>query len=181
MTAWKNFERRVAQLLRGKRIPRGADYSASLPDVIAKSEVIPSNKDGLIFAECKYSQNAPIVGKILSDLKDKRYVILKDQSNGELFIFTSLKNIHRLGDPTKIDIKPTEEVKKLPRYIYKHLEQCIGYTNFKTNKKFNPLMINLILGIDSYKNILPIVCMAEANKKDSICYTNLSCLFTFHL
>jgi len=66
MTAWKDLERTVAKKFGGYRIPRGGDFSESLPDVVADvTKLFPlANKvDAAFVVECKYRQNQPWINK----------------------------------------------------------------------------------------------------------------------
>ena len=85
MTAWKDLERTVAKKLGGYRIPRGGDFSESLPDVISDvCNLFPlANKIPAGFlVECKYRQSQPWIDKY-KELKKSSgfdlqpYVILK--------------------------------------------------------------------------------------------------------
>lgn len=66
MTPWKDLERTVAKKFSGYRIPRGGDFSESLPDVIADvSKTFPllSKGPSAFSIECKYRQNQPWINK----------------------------------------------------------------------------------------------------------------------
>lgn len=84
MTAWKDLERTVAKKFGGYRIPRGGDFSESLPDVVADvTKLFPlANKvDAAFVVECKYRQHQPWISKYKSIKKEEfpsaEYCILK--------------------------------------------------------------------------------------------------------
>lgn len=84
MTAWKDLERTVAKKFGGYRIPRGGDFSESLPDVVADvTKLFPlANKvDAAFVVECKYRQHQPWIGKYKNIKKEefasRDYCVLK--------------------------------------------------------------------------------------------------------
>jgi hypothetical protein len=84
MTAWKDLERTVAKKFGGYRIPRGGDFSESLPDVVADvTKLFPlANKvDAAFVVECKYRQHQPWINKYKTikkeEFSNRDYCVLK--------------------------------------------------------------------------------------------------------
>lgn len=174
--AWKNMERRVAKALQGTRIPRGANFSSSLPDVISDSSVTIPRSEGLILTECKHSQTNPWVDKI-SKAYDGRLLTIKEKD--EQYLFFKLEDIYLLSGTDRY--RKAEQIKgKVPKYIKDHLEQSRKYIKTITTDIVLKAVIQSKTGITNIKSYLPIVCIAKKHKEFKLACVSLSDLFAFY-
>ena len=123
--AWKVLERLVAKKLGGQRILRGYDYSASLPDVVAPSEIlgIPGRQ---ILVECKHSKHQPFLEYMRPVLEgNKNTAATITSSNRDTFLFWDFANTGKL-----LPIKAEQFCidRKIPRYLLDYYEQSANYT-----------------------------------------------------
>lgn len=79
---WKNLERRTAVALKGERLVRGADFSASEPDVVSRSFVVDAKS---------YARHAAV--GLYRSCKEK----YAEQLNGRTFLLV-LHERRRSGD-----------------------------------------------------------------------------------
>jgi len=180
---WKAAERFIATVLKGFRIPRGANFSKSLPDVVADSSLTIARSKGLIFAESKYSINNPWVGKIKSLTEGKPIVRIKsgDTTVNDL-VFFDLKDISIITSPKTINaLEPKQICKKFPSYIVKHYEQSKDYIEIVKNDPITVASVKALCNIDPLTvPILPIVVLAEKNKSFRTAYTHVDALRAFY-
>jgi len=167
---WKGHERFVAKSLGGHRIPRGANFSRSLPDVVADSSLSLPNTKGLIFAECKYSVNNPWV-RLISDIYDNDVIIVPGIHDSDPFlIMFELSDISKLFNYRN---KHTKKYKKqIPDYITAHLQQSCEYLDSVTADPVTKASLEVITGLNILLPKLPIVVMAEKGKSFRLAYTS---------
>ena len=174
--AWKALERNVAKAVQGHRIPRGADFSDKLPDVIASADKTIARAEGGIFAECKHSKSNPWVTYI-DELYDGR---LLSAGNGEdTIILLSLTDIHLLSNP-KGYITATPVDKKVPGYMYDHITQSRSYIAKCKEDIVLKAVIRQMTGLSKLDAELPIVVMAQKYKSFRLCYVSLIDLLNFY-
>lgn len=176
--AWKGHERYVAKALQGHRIPRGANFSDSLPDVVANASHSLARAEGVIYAECKHSQNSPWV-RYISDIYDGK--LLSITGRGQKFIFFELSDIHLLSDSTRHNRAIPLE-KTVPKYLLDNLEQCRGYTP-DTLQDMDMIMAASLMQWTGSKEILkalPIVVMAQKHKSFRLAYTSSTDLLKYY-
>jgi len=179
---WKAHERFVAKALQGKRIPRGANFSRSLPDVIADASLsIPGTK-GLIFAECKYSINNPWVS-LISDIYKNKLIIVPVQSRDCFTKSTEEPSLilFELGDIKELNTYPflkdsykklQQFNKKVPDYILNNLTQSRDYLQTVVLDPVTKASIQAITNLDILLPKLPIVVIAEKSKSFRLAYTS---------
>ncbi len=172
---WKAHERYVAKTLQGKRIPRGANFSRSLPDVIADSSLsIPGSK-GLIFAECKYSISNPWVGLISDIYKNKLISIPGNKPSDPYLILFELDDIKELSHypVLKTSDKAFQSYKKkIPDYINNNLIQSREYLQSVLLDPVTKASLQAITNLDILLPKLPIVVIAEKSKSFRLAYTS---------
>lgn len=165
--SWKNLERHVAKILTGQRIPRGANFSRSLPDVVAQAKYSIARADGMIYAECKYSCKNTWVPKFEALWNGKLLQIPSPKFN---YIFFPLTEIHLLSDPTRY--KNAITVKgRIPKFITSHIEQSRYYVEECRNNPITRVSINAIAGMSPTLPVLPIVVLAKKGKQFRLAYT----------
>jgi hypothetical protein len=175
--AWKHLERYVAKFLGGERIPRGANFSDSLPDVVASTKPFFKDTDGLIFVECKHSKNQPWIDYIQSIYKGEIVVAGANTSN-PLVLF-ELEDIHLLLDFT-YDSDITILDRLVPAYMQSHLSQVQDYIlQFQKDKKLQYTILesaNILLS----NSELPLVVMAKKHSSFRLTYVALNSLYDFY-
>jgi len=174
--AWKGHEKFVAKALLGTRIPRGADFSDRLPDVVAASSKTVARTEGMIFAECKHSQRNPWVTYIESIYDGK---LLRAGEGDETILLFELKNIHLLSDPTRYTRAKALD-KKVPKYMYDHIEQSKGYIDIVKSDIVLTAVVRQMTGLSSISSELPIVVMAQKHKSFRLAYVALNDLLAFY-
>jgi len=176
--AWKNLERHVAAVLGGKRIPRGSNFSKSLPDVLADASLSLARAEGVILAECKYSSKHPWIDQV-EEIYDGKLLSIKDKDDE--FIFFDLKDMHLLADPKRVS-KTIPLDKKLSKYILNYYEQAVSYLDLVNDDKAR-IVLEAYAGIsfNTTKPLLPIVVMAKKRKEFRLAYTKKSDLFNFYI
>ena len=172
MAAWKDLERTVAKELKGFRIPRGRDFSQSLPDVIADASYTfncPSTK-GLI-AECKYRSKQPLIDlykKQIDKATPSKYytVILKDKDNKEIYLtpLEDLKHIKSLYMHF-ITVK-----KVIPKYLTDAFKQSFDYATDLNARKRIRLQYCISSGLDPidctwFTTFIPVVVLGARREK----------------
>lgn len=177
-SSWKAHERNVAKALQGFRIPRGANFSRSLPDVVAESKHTLPGTNGVIVAECKYSYSNPWVNMIDKIYNDKPIIIRSKDLIREI-ICVELKDLYKLSSVTATTKSPVY-TKEIPKYIRENLQQCRDYIPLVLNNPLNKVTIEAITNFTFGNAILPIVCIAEKGKRFRLCYTGLLDLEVFH-
>lgn len=142
--AWKNLERYVAKYFGGKRIPRGADFGQSLPDVIAPS---PYPKGGSILVECKYSQNQPWIDLLMREAKKYDHLETVLIFKAGQFVFWDLEMSSEIlnKEHTIITLK-----RRVPGYIKENYNQCVTYLithpTFSQNIEPAPYLPMVVMG-----------------------------------
>lgn len=170
--AWKQHERDTAKALLGKRIPRGANFSRSLPDVVADS-INTLSLPGTIFAECKYSANMPWLNKYYKVIYKEQYKVFPIASVNRLLFFDlqnikSLLSLETYADDISINI---------PDYILEYLEQSEKYITKTLNSPLDCITIKSLSDIDiQHKPVLPIVCLRTKKDSTILSYTSQSFL-----
>lgn len=170
------MERTVAKALLGKRIPRGANFSDSLPDVIASSGETIARSEGLIFGECKHSKNNPWVPYIEKQYDSR---LLTAGAGDEKIVLFELNDIHLLSCPVRYRSAELIE-KKVPGYMYKHLDQARGYTQVYKEDIVLKASLTQMTGITKFICELPIVIMAKKHSSFRLCYTGVIDLLKFY-
>lgn len=125
-TAWKDLEKYTAEYLEGTRILRGANFSASLPDVVADGSVIGLTNTSIL-VECKHSKNQPFVDLLKDTLTG--FGLVKDEELGEL-LFWKFEETKELFNPSKLKdnvAKAEYFLKEVPQYIRDNYHQACGY------------------------------------------------------
>ena len=167
---WKGHERFVAKSLGGHRIPRGANFSRSLPDVVADSSVSLPGTKGLIFAECKYSVNNPWV-RLIADIYDNDVIIVPGKHTTDPFlIMFELSDISKLFNYRNKHVKKYK--KQIPDYISSHLQQSCEYLDTVMTDPVTKASLEVITGLNVGLPKLPIVVMAEKGKSFRLAYTS---------
>lgn len=175
-TNWKVLERFVAKALQGHRIPRGANFSRSLPDVIADSNLTIARTEGIILAECKYSISNPWVPYFEEIYEGKLLTVLGKKASLVLF---ELEDIHLLSDRNRY--KNSDIVNKtIPGYIQDNLEQAEGYLPLLTKDKITQATIHSLTGVDPTKPALPIVVLAQKQRPFRLAYVSTLSLEIFY-
>tara|TARA_R110002074_G_scaffold402324_1_gene607115 strand:- start:175354 stop:175923 length:570 start_codon:yes stop_codon:yes gene_type:complete len=175
--AWKGHERYVAKALTGHRIPRGADFSDRLPDVIAPAANTLARAHGAIFAECKYSQSNPWVSYIEEQYDGK---LLKAGEGEDTIVLFELEDIRLLSDPTRWS-RATQVDRKVPQYMYDHIEQSKGYIEICKSDIVLTAVLRKMTGLSRMDAELPIVVMAQRYKSFRLAYVNLNDLMSFYI
>lgn len=174
--AWKQHERDTAKALLGKRIPRGANFSRSLPDVVADARDslgIP----GVIFAECKYSAHMPWLNIYKSKIYKEPYKIYRLKGK-ETLLFFEIEHLGCLLDTSKYTNVSTKL--SIPSYIYEYLDQAQRYINKTLSSPLDCITIKALSNIDIQdKKVLPIVCLRTKQDSTILCYTIESYFTTF--
>jgi hypothetical protein len=124
--AWKNLERKSADLLGGKRICRGSNFSESLPDV----------EHPYFGIECKYRQDAPLYYyEYINVLKDsERHTVIYHKDRAALKLSTLAKIWG--GDVKPLLVYTSVENKRYSKFLEDSLKQASKY-----NKERIPLVI----------------------------------------
>ena len=170
------MERFTAKALQGHRIPRGANFSRSLPDVIAKSEFTLARSNGLLYAECKYSSKSTWVNKFESVYEGKLLHIYKGSTK---FIFFPLEDIHLLSDPRRY--RSSVQVKgSIPKYINTYIEQSRNYIKSCREDPITKASLAVIVGRSPEVSILPIVVIGQRYKSFRLVYTTDTDLNIFY-
>lgn len=182
--AWKNLERLVAKKLSGVRIGRGADFSKSLPDVVAPAGISLPRTNGYIIAECKYSYKNSWVNLIEDNYKDR---VIKVCSDKDIYLFCPLDDIRKFIDP---DLLVTQKLdRKIPDYIKRNFAQCAEYmSNIHTDivlranlyQKLNVLAGKTTDNFLQIKPMLPIVVLGKTRTVTRVCYTTLTALTAYY-
>jgi len=167
---WKVHERNVAKALGGTRIPRGANFSKSLPDVI--SEVSFLDKDIILLAECKHFASKPIfnvVSSLLDDKHDTVTIITPDKSNLIFFYIDNIKEIYKKDFYQK---KNKTLDKKAPGYVVNYFQQAVGYIDLIFSDVFVKAYIASLFNKTIDRDLtIPIVCLGQKKTSKIICYT----------
>lgn len=167
---WKGHERFVAKSLGGHRIPRGANFSRSLPDVVADSSISLPNTKGIIFAECKYSVSNPWV-RLISDIYKEDVIIVPGKHKSDPFLI-----MFELTDIAKIFNYRNKHVQKyhkqIPSYITEDLQQSSEYLDSVMQDPVTKASLEVITGLNIQLPKLPIVVMAEKGKSFRLAYTS---------
>jgi hypothetical protein len=173
---WKQLERLVAKALQGHRIPRGANFSRSLPDVIADSSKTLARSNGLIFAECKYSQYQPWVELIRDQYTGK---LIRVKTKDDSLIFFELNDVHLLSDPSRYS-RACEYSKQVPAYLIDNLQQSRDYIDIVRKDLIMSASVYQLTAINIDNPILPIVVMAHKGKSFRVAYTSVKDLMAFY-
>lgn len=176
--AWKNLERTTAKILKGKRIPRGSNFSKSLPDVLADSSLTLARSNGVLLAECKYSAKHPWVTQI-EDIYDGKLLSIKHEDSE--FLFLDVKDLHLLADPARVNKAIKIADKTIPKYILDYHNQAAGYTAL-SNDPQACVVLNAYSGISisNMTPMLPIVVMAKKGKAFRLACVNKTALLAFY-
>lgn len=175
-TNWKVLERFVAKALQGHRIPRGANFSRSLPDVIADSSLTIARSKGIILAECKYSISNPWVPLFEDLYEGKLLTVLGKKASLVLF---ELQDIHLLSDRNRY--KNAHIIHKdIPGYIQNNLEQAERYVPLLINDKITQATIHSLTGVDPNQPALPIVVLAQKQRPFRLAYASTLSLEVFY-
>lgn len=166
----------MAKALQGNRIPRGANFSDSLPDVIADSSNVLARSNGIIFAECKYSQSNPWVPYVEENYNNK---ILKAGKDKEEILLFDLSDIHLLSNP-KAWIDCEKLSRSVPGYMYANIKQSKGYINICKQDTILIAVIKQMTKLSSLSPELPLVVMAQRYKKFRLAYVALDDLLYFY-
>lgn len=182
MTAWKSLERHVAKALQGFRIPRGADFSKSLPDVIADASLTIAKSQGCIVAECKYSVRQPWVTKI-KKIYDGKPLLMMSGSNGRearYILLCKLEDVRFLGKHNQSLITNIHGI-RTPKYIKENIEQARGYVKMIQSDEHARSVLKAASGlsIDPYQPILPIVVLGKKNDSFRLAYCDLNDALSF--
>lgn len=179
---WKAAERFIAKALGGNRIPRGANFSNSLPDIVAPANASLARAEGLIFAESKYSKNNPWVTNMEKKyLTDNAVVKFVDEANKKEFLFFELADITKLSNPAIIRTAKTFYFNRFPNYILEHFEQSKSYIDIVKADAITTASITSMTSISPmYAPILPIVVLAKARKSFRLAYTDCDYLLRFY-
>lgn len=183
---WKGHERFVAATLKGHRIPRGANFSRSLPDVVADSSLTLARSSGLIYAECKYSSKKTWV-QTFESIYDGHLLYLPNNINK--YLFFDIKDIHLLADPSRISkalLGPTR-IKKIPRFITSYMDQSRSYVALTGTDPITKATLQAIVN-PSFKDgydfsncpVLPIVVIGQRYKTFRLAYTTHLDLLKFY-
>ncbi len=173
--AWKQHERDTAKALLGKRIPRGANFSRSLPDVVADS-IHTLKLPGTIFAECKYSANMPWLNKYKTKIYNENFKVFPVANSDRLLFFdieniSSLLILHTYADDIVISI---------PDYILDYLQQSQKYVSKTLSSPLDCITIKSLSDIDiQHKPVLPIVCLRTKKDSTILAYTYQSFLSNY--
>ena len=170
---WKEHERRTAKALQGVRIPRGANFSDSLPDVVANAKGILARAEGIIYAECKYSINNPWVDYI-SSIYDNKLLRIDN------LIFFSLEDIWLLSDPTRVGKSKKVTKKKIPKYLRDYLEQSKKYIDLVSRDPILKLIIATKSNCTKTHINLPIVCVGKRYNSFKLTYTGIDDILNFY-
>jgi len=169
--AWKQHERDTAKALLGKRIPRGANFSRSLPDVVADA-TDSLGSPGIIFAECKYSAHMPWLSIYNSKIYKEPYKIYRLKGK-ETLLFFEIEHIACLLDYSTYANASTKL--NIPSYIYEHLDQAQHYISKTLSSPLDCITIKSLSDIDiQNKKVLPIVCLRTKQDSTILCYTTES-------
>lgn len=176
--SWKAHERFVAKALQGFRIPRGANFSRSLPDVVSDAKLSLPSMEGLIFTECKYSVSNPWVNYISSKYEGKP-LLVTNKDKTDILVCTQLEDLHNIKSSNLY--KQSKIIRNIPKYIFDNLEQCRGYIDIILADALNRATITALTGLTMREPILPIVCIAEKRKTFRLCYTSLRDIEVFNI
>ena len=175
--AWKGLERYVAKCLGGKRIPRGANFSDSLPDVVADASINISKSKGVIFAECKHSKNQPWVDYI--EPVYNHQLIIAGIHNIQPIVLFELADIHLLSKFAP-NSRTTVLDKRIPRYMHRHIEQARMYIDLYKSDKILEYTIHNASAVDNIVCELPLVVMAKKHSSFRLAYIALKDLYNFY-
>lgn len=154
--AWKALERYTAEFFGGQRQHRGANFSQSMPDVIAPSEPV-FGVDGCVLAECKYSKNQPWVDFFVKELKaGAKYPLFLVKGELDIYLFwllqdSSILTTKRIKDACLI-------ARSMPGYLEEYYTQSAGYT-----KSNNDLHI-VVLGKKGCKHRVAYSAISELTR-----------------
>ncbi len=160
MTAWKNLERYVAGMFNGTRIPRGSDFSKSLPDVVVDAGYVCSafvNSKTAVLFECKYRSKQPFID--LYEKSDLDYFVLGS------YLFFGLQHSNNAisygmrGECPKLKIN-----KKIPKYIDDYMEQAREYAcDTDKRRKIREVVrhINDLPDYPDFQKFIPIVVLGK--------------------
>ena len=179
---WKAAERFIAKALGGHRIPRGANFSNSLPDIVAPASNTLARATGLIFAESKYSKNNFWVYNMKEHYLSDRSVVkfIEDKTNKQ-YLFFELRDIHKLSDPKIIAQSFVVYSSKFPKYIVEHFDQSKDYIDIVKKDPITTASITSMTNISPfYSPVLPIVVLTKARKSFRLAYTDCEYLLTFY-
>lgn len=174
---WKDFERFVSKALQGYRIPRGANFSRSLPDVVSNASLTIAKTKGLIYAECKYSIDNFWV-RLMEPFYDGKLLVLPRKED-HLILF-ELRDIHLLSNPDGY-LNGTKIIRSIPDYINRHLDQSREYIKIVRSDPITQASIQAITGLSPSLPILPIVVLGQKSKAFRLSYTSTTDLYNFHL
>lgn len=179
---WKAAERFIAKALGGHRIPRGANFSNSLPDIVAPANATLARAQGLIFAESKYSQNNPWVDNVKEKyLTDHSVVKFIDDSTKKHYLFFELRDITKLSNPKIISTATPFYFTKFPKYILEHFDQSKDYIDIVKADPITTASITSMTNISPlYSPVLPIVVLTKARKSFRLAYTDCEYLSKFY-
>lgn len=180
---WKAAERFIAKTLGGVRIPRGANFSKSLPDVVAPANYSIARSNGIIFAESKYSVSNPWVRKIEELCKVKKFVrIISERSPSKSLIFFDIRDTHVLTSPSALANAEPIYIDTFPNYIIEHLKQSVDYLDIVKKDPITVASIQSLINLSPITEvILPIVVLTERYKSFRVSYTSYEWLLNFYL
>lgn len=179
---WKAAERFIAKALEGHRIPRGANFSNSLPDIVAPANKTLARAQGLIFAESKYSKNNPWVDNVKEDyLTDRPVAKFIDDTTNKHYLFFELRDINKLSNPAVLRTASPFYFSKFPKYILEHFDQSKNYIDIVKADPITTASITSMTNISPmYSPILPIVVLTKARKSFRLAYTDCEYLLKFY-
>lgn len=175
--AWKGLERYVAKCLEGKRIPRGANFSDSLPDVVADSSISIPGSEGVIFVECKHSKNQPWIDYI-EPVYDGQ-PILAGTKNIQPIVLFELADIGLISNFVPTDSTPVLD-RAVPGYMHSHIDQAKMYIDLYKSDKILEYTIHNSTNLESIACELPLVVMAKKHSSFRLAYVALKDLYNFY-
>lgn len=163
--AWKDLERRAAEILGGCRLKR-MDFSLSQPDVVANIKFSDSYSY-TILAECKYSINQPWQKYILGHLDRSKDISIVTSDKVLFWDLTATKEVMELmiigtiADLFMNKVQIVNVSRSLPRYLDEWFNQAKSYSEDTDWSLHHP---NLKLE----PTVIPILVLGQANSRTKI-------------
>jgi hypothetical protein len=162
---WKILEGSVAKILGGVRIHRGADFSQSLPDVVA--DVAINNIKYRLIVECKYRNSVSwprYVFSLMREIGSNSAYYPAPNYEGGLIVF-NMKNIYEemekateTGEVRQVFIPKGKIPRVVPQFLLEAVDQAASYRGAR--------QVDDILGSTKFDHLRFFAAFRNKNSRD---------------